>query len=151
MHRIAITALAADHCLMQSARSHGSPCLRHHAASHPRTPRASRPSKRARARCDTIAASMFHNHEEIVTVVPNPAVSNFPVPTDLEKYIYRPEIARANMVTAPSQVCTACGGQAVLRYRLMSSSQMHAHRRLPAICTLAAHSTHLPLVTRAGP
>ena len=38
--------------------------------------------------------------EEIATVVPNPAVSNFPVPTDLKQYIDRPEIARANMVSA---------------------------------------------------
>ena len=46
--------------------------------------------------------------EDIVTIVPNPAVSEFPVPIDLSQYIDRPEIVRANKVCASRRTyCTS--------------------------------------------
>ncbi len=85
---------------MQALGSHTSHPLLHHAASAPRQAFASRPSPRCKVIKSSTVARMAATQEDIVTVVPNPAVSDFPVPTDLEQHIHRPEIARANMVSA---------------------------------------------------
>ncbi len=83
---------------MQALGSHSSHPLLQHAATAPRQAVASRPSPRCKVISSTVFARMAAAQEDIVTVVPNPAVSDFPVPTDLEQHIHRPEIARANMV-----------------------------------------------------
>ena len=80
--------------------SHSSHSLLQHAASAPRQAFVSQPKPPFRAINSTNVARMAAAPEDIVTVVPNPAVRNFPVPVDLKQYIDRPEIARANMVSA---------------------------------------------------
>ena len=100
-HASCIIALHDPRSPMQALGSHSSQnSVLHRAASAPRQAFASWPKTRCRAISRTIVARMAAAKEEIATVVPNPAVSNFPVPTDLEQYIDRPEIARANMVSA---------------------------------------------------
>ena len=73
--------------------------LRHRMAHPPRGMPLSYKKARSGARLARGTAVVAPKHEDIVTVIPNPAVSSFPVPTDLHKYIDRPEIARANMVS----------------------------------------------------
>ena len=81
--------------------------LRRHMATPPRGVPVGCASGRNVVRLASAVGVVAPKQRDIVTVVP--AVSNYPVPTDLEQYIDRPEIARANMVSASTPPSTPSG------------------------------------------
>jgi peroxygenase len=83
--------------LMTGFGSLGRHLLRHHMAMPPRGGLAGWTQGRNVVRLASTVGVVAPKQRDIVTVVPG-VPGDFPVPTDLEQYIDRPEIARANMV-----------------------------------------------------